>query len=47
MSPSGHTTVVEWAGTFIRELPELVVRGRTDALAFSATLEGTGGRSRR
>ena len=43
VSPDGHATVVEWAGTFIREPPELVVVGRTDALAFSATLEGTVG----
>lgn len=40
-TPDGHATVFEWSGTFVAGPPELSVSGRTDALSFGATLEGT------
>jgi len=43
VTPGGHATVVEWEGSFIREPVALSVRGRTDAFAFTATVDGTVG----
>jgi hypothetical protein len=43
VTPDGHATLIEWAGTYIRQPPQLEVGGRTDALAFSATLTGSVG----
>lgn len=43
VTPDGHASVIEWAGTYIRKPPQLEVGGRTDTLAFSATLTGSVG----
>ena len=40
VTPGGRGITEQWTGTFVREPPELSVRGSTDAMALSATLTG-------
>jgi hypothetical protein len=40
VTPWGQGLTEQWAGTFIRELPEIGATASTDAMALSATLSG-------
>ena len=40
VTPDGRGITEQWAGTFVRELPQISVSGSTDAMALSATLSG-------
>jgi hypothetical protein len=40
IGPDGRGTAREWAGTFVREPPEVSVTAATDPLSLSATLSG-------
>ena len=40
VTPDGRGVTEQWAGTFVREPPEISVSGSTDAMALSATLTG-------
>ena len=40
VTPDGRGITEQWAGTFVRELPQVNVSGSTDAMALSATLSG-------
>jgi hypothetical protein len=40
VTPDGRASFVTWSGTYLRELPEISVAGRTEPMALSATLIG-------